>query len=730
MLDSSPVRISYLGPDLTVRFANKAYRESHSEIEGTIIGKHIRDLYDAELFESFIDYFIEAANGTPQDFNVPMIYENNSCVFNTKLVPNFNDDGSPNGIFAYCTDQTEQTLTERSFDSVLNGVPGRVCLVDRNYNVLFANDNLRAHYPTASEQSEFRLSDMLKEANWELAKKNIELAFTGQHVRYRDQFTSAQGEQEVLSIYLTPTRTIDHSAIEGVYILALDETELTETKSQLQRAERNVDLALKSQLVAFWELYPSREDWILTEHIERLLGLSKGNLKNSIGQLLQRVHPSDRGHVLYDIAAEESQAESYANEFRCRTATGEYRWFRLIGNREINSAGETLSLAGTIADINELKNAEILAAGRLKYRDSFLSMLSHELRNPVAGIQYAIDIFSDDSDALAGLSPQCRTSLAIVKRQTSVISRLLNDLLNVSRVSQNQILFEEEILCFSELLQEVVESAKSIYTKKDQSLSLCCDASPKMIKGDRVRLTQAFTNLIDNASKFSSNGNPIKVCCCVEDDFIVTRVCDSGHGIAPAAVSNIFDLFFQEEQPLDRKAGGLGIGLYLVKKIVDAHGGSVSVVSPGEIGGCEFEIRLPMESSATNVPPATSEKSDERLILVEDNEDSRLALSMALQSRGFDVTTFEDGQKAVDQIPNLTPKIVLIDIGLPGKDGLKVIRELRQHKGLNNTFFVALTGYGQKHEREMILTAGFDNHLVKPVDISELCSIISRRGMA
>ncbi len=609
MLDSSPVRVSFLGPDLTIRFANQAYRESHPEVRGTVIGKHIRELYDADFFESYVDHFIEAASGNRQEFSVSQKEDGATSVFRTELVPNLAADGTPDGIFVYCT-------------------------------------------------------------------------------------------------------------------------VLTKSKKQRHRADWNFDLALKSHLIAFWELDPSRDGWIFAEHIEGLLGLSEGDLDNSIECLLRRVHPEDRGHVLYDCGAVELQGASYVNEFRCRTATGEYRWFRLIGNRELNNDGETSSLAGTIADINDLKNAEILAADRLKYRDSFLSMLSHELRNPVAGIQYAIDIFGDHSDMSETLSPQFRTSVGIIRRQTTVISRLLNDLLNVSRVSQNQILFEEETICYAELLNEVVESAESIYAKKNQSLKFSCDTKKATIRGDRVRLTQAFMNLIDNACKFSAHDSAIKIGCAIVGDMVVTSVCDSGQGIAPDSVGNVFDLFFQEEQPLDRKAGGLGVGLYLVKKIVDAHRGTVSVVSPGEIGGCEFEIRLPIESTNVSDSAPLPKKSEDSLVLVENNEDSRLALSMALQSRGFDVTTFEDGQSAVDNIPRLAPKIVLVDIGLPGKDGIEVIRALRHAESLNDTFFVALTGYGQKHEREMILSAGFDNHLVKPVDIAELCSIINGRSIA
>ncbi len=730
MLDSSPVSVSYLRPDLTFLYANEAYLENRSETLETIKGKHLSDLYDNDVFETNVDRYIEALNGTPQEFESPIVTGGRSAIFLTKLVPHVGANGTIEGVFTYCTDRTEQTAAARSFGSVMNSIPGRVCMVDADYKIMYSNNNMRIQYPRLLEGGDVFLSDLLRESNWDLAKRNIDVAFTGQHVHYQHRFSFQADDQKALSIYMTPTKTADQSAIAGVYILVLDETELTETKTQLQRTEKNFDLALKSHLVAFWELHPDKSDWIFAEHIERLLGLTKGQLNNSVERLLSRIHPDDRDKAVFDIASDRLKEDSYVEELRCRAATGEYQWFRLVGNREIDSDGNTLSLAGTLADINDVKNAEILAEDRLAYRDSFLSMLSHELRNPVAGIQYAIDIVASEPSAIEQLPSQCKTSFGIVKRQTTVIKRLLDDLLQVSRVSQNQIEFERDNICFSDLLKEIIESAKPVYAEKNQTLKFSCDAREEIIKGDRVRLTQAFINLIDNASKFSDPGSVLEVGCKIEGDHIVTSVCDGGKGIAPEALAKIFDLFFQEEQPLDRNAGGLGVGLYLVKKIAEAHSGAVSVISPGKLGGTDFDVRLPIDEATNGAPPKTFEPLADKLVLVEDNEDARLALSLALETRGFDVTTFNDGQIAVDKIPSLTPKIVLIDIGLPGKDGLNVVRELKEHTGLNDTYFVALTGYGQKHERAMILEAGFDNHLVKPVDITELCSIITTRTMA
>ena len=550
MLDFSPVEISHIRPDLTFQYANKAYLKKKSETLESIKGKHLKEIYEAEVLEAHTDSFTGALNGIPQEFESRIVNDGRATVYHTRLIPHFDARGNVEGVFTYCTDRTEQTSAARSFGSMMNSSPGRVCMVDANYKILYSNNSMQIQYPRLLEEGDVFLSDLIQESNWNLAKRNIDVAFTGQHVHFQHRFSFQADDQQALSIYMTPTKTADQSAIGGVYILVLDETELTETKTQLQRTEKNFDLALKSHLVAFWELHPDRNDWIFAEHIERLLGLTKGQLNNSVSRLLKRIHPDDRNKAVFDITSNKLDGESYVEELRCQAATGEYQWYRLVGNREIDADGNTLSLAGTLADINDVKNAEILAADRLAYRNSFLSMLSHELRNPVAGIQYAIDVLQSESSAIEQLPPQYKTSFGIVKRQASVIKRLLNDLLQVSRVSQNQIQFEQEDICFSELLKEIVDAAKPVYAQKDQSLNFSCDAEAEIMKGDRVRLTQAFINLIDNASKFSEPGSVLEVSCRIEGDHIVTSVCDGGKGIAPEAMAKIFDLFFQEELSL------------------------------------------------------------------------------------------------------------------------------------------------------------------------------------
>lgn len=613
------------------------------------------------------------------------------------------------------------------FVKILEYSPQGIAFLAPDLTILYANQRYaRWHHKSKEEIIGWQIRELYDQDAFDSCVDKFRDAVCGNSQEFELSFTQ---DRRTLTMRTCLVPHFVDGVVDGVFAYCDDQTE---NKNRLLATQDQFDFALKVHSVAFWQIDTANEDWLYAEHIERLLELPLGELGNSIDRFLDHVHPADRRLGIFGERSVKFEGDAYRVDFRCRVAGGGYRWFRLHCNgpavEPVEGGPMTGVVTGTMADIDELKKVEFLAADRLEYRDSFLSMLSHELRNPVAGIQYAIDVFEHDWSQLWQLPPECKTSINIIKRQTSVITRLLNDLLNGSRASLDQIMFEEELICFPDLLREVLDAAASIYQKKDQGVRFACDSGAAMIKGDRVRLTQAFTNLIDNASKFSQHHSEIAVHCQQRGGEIVTRISDSGPGVVAADRHKIFELFFQQQQTLERKSGGLGVGLYLVKKIVDAHHGEVSVISPGKLGGADFEVRLPVHENNVIRETKPGYTKSNSLVLVEDNEDARLALSMALKARGFDVTVYRDGQDAIDHIPSLAPRTVLIDIGLPGKDGLMVIRELRQHLNLSETFFVALTGYGQKHEREMILSAGFDSHLVKPVDIADLCTVITSRS--
>ena len=735
MLAATTACFAAISNDFVFLYANEAYASLWNKRPDDLIGKPVKEIMGAEGFENSLDSFVDAISGETVNYEAEFCVGQRSVVLATRLVPFFesNPDSTgqkkSKGFYCLSNEVTGKRASQQALSLILASAPGRICLVNRDYEITYANRRFQEDYRAEGDLKGVSLADIVGKDLWKSGKPHVDRAFVGNFVRYREKFTNRNGSITNVMVYLIPDRAKNPQDINGVYCLTFDEAELELGRQRLRRRERNVDLALQGQMVGIWEVDPDRDDWLLTEHIEKLLQLPAGHLANSESLTFKNIHPDDLPGVLRNRQLNLRAGTLYVNEFRMKDNSGEYRWLRSIGRSELDANGEVIYLAGTIADINQLKTAEILAAEQVLHRDSFLSMLSHELRNPVSAIKYALDIFQRQADETIKLPEDHQNSIGIIARQTNIISRLLKDLLNVNRISSNEILFEDTQVCLVKLIREIAEVSVPRFAEKRQRLVVHFEVAEFMISGDEVRLHQVFTNLLDNASKYSPANTTTTLTCRVDPksgDF-VTVVSDQGQGIRSESQRSIFEMFFQEDPELDRSTGGLGIGLYLVKRIVEAHYGKVRVVSPGNQGGSDFEVRLPRarpgQKPESNQPTSPTLR---QLVLVEDNDDSRVALSLALSARNFEVQTFSDGETAAIKLPLLRPDIALIDIGLPRMDGMSLVKELRQHEDLNDTLFVALTGYGQDHEHQAIMAAGFDHHLVKPLDLDDLFQIVAQ----
>lgn len=729
MLGATRAKFAAISNELVFLYANEAYAKQWDKRPDDLIGKHVKEILGAEGFEDSLDKFVDAIGGETVDYEAEYRVGLRTFDLAIRLVPFFDTDqdsaneGKSQGFYVFSQYVTAKRVSQQALSLILASAPGRICLVNRDYEITYANRRFHEAYGPDRELQGVSFTEAIGSKMWQSAKPNIDQALTGSFIKYRE---IVEGVKSI--VYFIPDQAKNSTNIVGFYCLIFAETELEMGRQRLRRRQRNVDLALQGQMIGIWEVDPDRDDWLLTEHIEKLLGLSAGDLKNSQSLAYERIHPDDLHGALRKRQLALKSKSAYINEFRARHASGEYRWLRVIGRTETDNDGNVTYFAGTIADINELKNAELAAAEQVRQRDIFLSMLSHELRNPVAAIKYALDVFERPAHELVELADDQQKSIGIVTRQTNIISRLLQDLLNVNRISSNEVLFEDAPVCLVKLVREIADVSHSRFAEKKQRLIIECEVDEFQINGDEVRLHQVFVNLLDNASKYSPENTEVKLRCHVDSESgdFVTVISDQGKGVKPASQRSIFELFSQEDTTLDRSDGGLGIGLYLVKRILDAHLGTVSVVSPGKNGGSDFEVRIPRDGSKH---VANSNQQDtaalRKLILVEDNDDSRVALSIALSARDFEVKTFSDGETAALKLPQLRPEIALIDIGLPRMDGMALMKELRRHEELNDTLFIALTGYGQDHEHKAIMASGFNHHLVKPLDINELFKIVS-----
>lgn len=362
-------------------------------------------------------------------------------------------------------------------------------------------------------------------------------------------------------------------------------------------------------------------------------------------------------------------------------------------------------------------------------------MLAHELRNPLAPLRNAIDIVRHTAVAASTAPPDANryleTSIEMMERQTGHMARLVDDLLDVSRISRGRITLRTERVDLSRTVRNAVDAVLSSTDSKGISVRLTLPHEPLYLNADPNRMTQIVGNLLHNACKFTGDGGQVEVV--VESDdadsadpLAIIRVRDSGIGIAPDQLPGIFDMFKQVDASIDRSAGGLGIGLTLVKSLVEMHGGSVGVFSAGLGLGTEFVVRMPrltgpaQEFAAVaadlSPPPAPSR----RILIVDDNADALEAMAILLTLRGHITERAADGLEAVEKVAAFNPDVVLLDIGLPKLDGYEVARRIRELSGGNSPRLIALTGWGGDDDRRRSEEAGFDAHLVKPVDEASL----------
>jgi PAS domain S-box-containing protein len=375
----------------------------------------------------------------------------------------------------------------------------------------------------------------------------------------------------------------------------------------------------------------------------------------------------------------------------------------------------------------ESARAEAEAANRAK--DEFLAMLGHELRNPLSAVRNAI--------AAALLDPAAQgRALLIARRQTDQLGRIVDDLLDVARITHGRVALRKQRISLSDVLQRTVDGARALMDERGHNLVLSLPPEVIYLNADAARVEQAVMNLLTNAAKYTDPGGTVTVTAARDDGDAVVRVRDTGIGIAPDILPRVFDLFTQGHRSLDRAEGGLGIGLTLVRRIVELHGGTVQVKSAGRGEGTEFVMRLPALPAVAGdmavTPPQVKRRPraahPTRVLMVEDNPDAAESLVLILELLGHHVRVVADGRAGLEAARANVPDIMLVDIGLPGLNGYELAQAIRRDPALKHVVLVALTGYGRPEDKADAVAAGFDYHFVKPVDLDALGDLVARLG--
>jgi PAS domain S-box-containing protein len=472
-------------------------------------------------------------------------------------------------------------------------------------------------------------------------------------------------------------------------------------------------------------------------------------LEQEVGEgWVEAVHPDDRDRCVRSYLAHFQRREPFEMQYRLRRHDGTYRWILDRGAPFSRASDGFAGFIGGCIDIQDRMAAEIddrnqtaaklreserqaIAANRAK--DEFLAMLGHELRNPLAPIQTALQLMR--------MRGHQAPEISVIERQTGHLVRLVDDLLDVSRITRGKVELRKDRIQLRSVVLAGAEMASPLLEQRHQRLDIDVPVEGLAVLGDQGRLAQVVANLLTNAAKYSEPATRITVSGDRSGQLVRLRVRDQGMGIPSDLVARIFDTFVQFPQALDRSLGGLGLGLTIVRSLVELHGGTVSVHSDGPGKGSEFAIELPLAPEVADRPPhestsvggiapistiSGSNARRGRILVVDDNLDGAATIGEALADVGYEVAIAHDGPSALAIAGPFKPDIGLLDIGLPVMDGYELARRLRQGAGVPPDLrLVAITGYGLDTDRQLSREAGFDAHLVKPVSLEDLLESIS-----
>ncbi len=413
--------------------------------------------------------------------------------------------------------------------------------------------------------------------------------------------------------------------------------------------------------------------------------------------------------------------------------------YRTIGPRWVNTVYTPTFAAddnpdgwvGVVVDIDAQKRSEEALRVTDRRKDTFLAVLAHELRNPLAPMRNSLELLKR-ANFNPALNEQARL---IMGRQLSHMVRLVDDLLDLSRINTDKLELQRQPVALEEIVSQAVETVRPLIADAGHELSIDLPREPLQLNADVIRLSQAFSNLLNNACKYTDPGGRISLTAARKDGRVEVAIRDNGIGIPADLSPKIFEMFTQASQNIERQHGGLGIGLALVKRLVEMHEGEVSAGANPNGPGSEFRVTLPLIAASKNDKTASSTISSTsdaplRVLVVDDNHDSAETLSLLLQMLNHDVTSAHDGEEALQMANELEPDVVLLDIGLPKMDGYEVARRIRREPWGGGAMLVAITGWGQAEDKDLSRQAGFDHHLVKPVDPDALLKLVHSRKTA
>ena len=496
----------------------------------------------------------------------------------------------------------------------------------------------------------------------------------------------------------------------------------------LQRSEERLRLATDAAHIGSYDIDVATGTVVCSPELHALLG-TQPQQEVRVELMFGAVHTEDAAalRAAYERSLDPAGTGAIEIETRVTRPEDTTRWISWVGQTHFDDR-ETgrvpVRQVGVGVDITERRLAEIELRQLNQNKDEFLAMLSHELRNPLAAIRTGVAVLEH---AATG-SDAARRTQGIIERQVTQLTRLTDDLLDATRIARGKLVLKRERLELGELVRRVVDDQRPSVVAHGLVLEDASSAEDLWIDGDAARITQVVHNLLHNAIKFTPRGGRISVALSRDGDAIVLRIRDTGAGMPTSSTAHIFEPFVQLDASYGRSEGGLGLGLALVKGIVEQHGGTVAAASAGLGQGAELTVRLPSASAPDRRAPAGSRApmAKRRILVIDDNADVADTMHDILELIGHDVRIASDGQSGIAAAIELAPDVVLCDIGLPDIDGYEVARQLRAVPALHDTILVALSGYGRPEDRERAIQAGFSSLVTKPATLDILRTVIGK----
>ena len=568
-------------------------------------------------------------------------------------------------------------------------------------------------------------------AEWERAVRRVFATAAVGLIKLR--FNGIGGQSWMFSSRLIPEFAADGS-VESVLSIASNITEQELVDAALRESKARLEFTLAAAHVGEWEVDVASGECRHSDLYNRCFGYAEPVPGWNLEMLFAHVHADDRERVrALATRAFETRGDL---DFDCRVVwpDGTEHWIDMHGSAYVSArASESerprLRFLGIIADITLRKHTEATLRDADLRKDEFLATLAHELRNPLAPIRNAVQIMQLSRDEAMHESAR-----KIIERQLKQMVHLVDDLLDVSRISQGKVELRLEQVDVADAVLDAIETSRPLVDAGRHHLATRL-APPRalMVDADVTRLCQIVANLLNNAAKYTPEGGHIQVLAERDGDEAVITVQDSGIGLTQDMLPRVFDMFAQVDRSMERAQGGLGIGLALVKRLVEMHGGSVAALSEGPDRGCRFVVRLPLIRFPERAPRldvghelAAQETDGLRVLVVDDNVDSAESLSRVMQILGYPVAVAHDGVEAVEMAGHWRPAVALLDIGMPRMSGLEAARAIRELPGGERVWLIALSGWGQMEDRRKSSAAGFDHHFVKPVDVEALIELIRK----